>query len=426
MRSLRLYMAASVAAACVMTMLAAQSQAQTYKVLYSFCSTHNCADGMAPNAGVIQDTKGSLYGTTSAGGAHRYGTVFKLSKTGKEAVLYSFCNRSGCTDGAIPSAGLIQDDKGNLYGTTGDGGAYGYGTVFKLSKSGKETVLHSFCNGSGCTDGALPSGGLIRDANGSLYGTTQTGGDSAYCPDGCGVVFKVDITGKETVLYSFCDQSGCPDGGNPTAGVTRDAKGNLYGTTALGGEAGCFKNLGCGVVFKLDTSGRETVLYRFTGGEDGGNPSAGVIRDANGNFFGTTYGYFFGNGTDFGTAFKLSKTGEETVLHNFCSQSSCADGGSPEAGLIRGPKGDLYGTTSAGGGTGCDYAGCGVAFKLDPTGKEIVLYTFCSQPGCTDGAFPEAGLIRDAKGNLYGTTNAGGANNCGGYACGTVFKLSPN
>jgi uncharacterized repeat protein (TIGR03803 family) len=424
-RPARLYMAASVVAACVITMVAAQSQAQTYKVLYSFCSAHNCTDGMAPNAGLIQDAEGSLYGTTSAGGAYGNGTIFKVSKTGKEAVLHSFCSRSGCPDGAYPSAGLIQDDQGNLYGTTGDGGAFGYGTVFKLSKMGKETVLHSFCHKSGCLDGAQPSGGLIRDTNGNLYGTTQTGGDSAYCPNGCGVVFKVDMKGRETVLYSFCLQSGCPDGSYPTAGLVRDVLGNLYGTTGLGGEPGCFKYYGCGVVFKLDPSGKETVLYAFAGGADGGNPSAGVIRDTNGNLYGTTYGYFFGNGTDFGTAFKLSKTGEETVLYNFCSQSSCADGASPEAVLVRGLNGNLYGTTLAGGET-CVWGECGVAFKLDPRGKETVLYAFCSQPGCTDGALPEAGLIRDASGNLYGTTSAGGANNCGGYACGTVFKLSPN
>jgi uncharacterized repeat protein (TIGR03803 family) len=421
-------MAASVALACAITVLAAQAQAQTYKVLYSFCSAQNCTDGSAPSAGVIQDAKGNLYGTTFAGGAYCYlgcGTVFKLSKRGRETVLHSFCSQSGCPDGAYPYAGLIQDVKGNFYGATVAGGLYGHGTVFKLNKRGKETVLYSFCQRPGCTDGALPYGGLVRDAKGNLYGTTSNGGDSSYyC---CGVVFRLDTSGKETVLYNFCSQPGCPDGEDPGAGLIQDAKGNLYGTTYGGGTPQCGdKGQGCGVVFKLDTAGKETVLYSFLGGKDGGNPFAGVMQDPNGNRYGTTYGYFFGDGYNYGSVFKLSGTGEET-LYTFCAQSGCSDGAFPEAGVVRGANGSLYGTTSAGGEPGCSYGlGCGVVFKLDRKGKETVLYSFCRQSGCADGASPYAGLIQDAKGNLYGTTNAGGVNNCGGYACGTVFKLTPN
>jgi uncharacterized repeat protein (TIGR03803 family) len=181
-----------------------------------------------PNGNLLRDAKGNLYGTTAGGGTHGFGTVFKLDTSGKKQVLYSFCPQGGmCTDGSVPLAGVIQDTAGNLYGTTSQGGTAGWGTVFELNASGQEKVLHSFTYG----DGALPSFELIRDTNGNLYGTTPYGGlQKKTCTLGCGVIFKVTKAGKESTLYSFTFAAGA----NPEASVIRDTKGNLYGTTVMG------------------------------------------------------------------------------------------------------------------------------------------------------------------------------------------------
>jgi uncharacterized repeat protein (TIGR03803 family) len=396
-KSTRLSAVASVAAGLVMAILAAQSaQAQTYTVLYSFTGG---TDGKDPAARVIQDAEGNLYGTTFGGGTSGKGTVFKLSITGKETVLHSF---TGGTDGGSPDAGVIRDGNGNLYGTTVEGGASNAGTVFKLSITGKETVLHSFTGGA---DGAYPTGGVIRDGSGNIYGTAFLGGAS-----GNGTVFKLSTTGVETVLYSF---TGGADGAQPVAGVIRDAKGNLYGTTQAGGDLTCGAPYGCGTVFKLDTTRKETVVYSFTGA-DGDRPTAGLFMDGSYNLYGTTYvgGDLNCLSGGCGTVFKLSSTGKETVLHSFADGT---DGGLPYAGLIRDGNGNLYGTTAGGGNPWC---GCGTVFKLSKTGQETVLYTFT---GGADGGSPVAGVIRDAQGNLYGTTSRGGVV----YNGGTVFKLTP-
>jgi uncharacterized repeat protein (TIGR03803 family) len=317
--------------------------------------------------------------------------VFKVDTTGKETVLHSF---TGSTDGKWPKTGLVRDTAGNLYGTTGGGGTSGNGSVFKLDTTGKETVLYSF---TGSPDGSSP-GNLIRDANGNLYGTTVLGGASCNC----GTVFKVDATGKETVLYVFTSGNGNTDGRNPGAGLVRDGAGNLYGTTVNGGRSGK------GTVFKVDTTGKETVLHSFAGtGGDGANPYASLVRDAAGNLYGTTF--LGGTSCNCGTIFKVDATGKETVVHSFTG----LDGEYPLAGLVRDSAGNLYGTTT-GGGT----SGYGVVFKLNETGTETVLHSFTG--GTTDGNSPYAGLVRDAAGNLYGTTHSGGASNYG-----TVFKLTP-
>jgi len=252
-------------------------------VLYSFMAG---ADGQYPSAGLIL-AGSKLYGTTQAGGTWGYGTVFEVSISGQETVLYSLC---GGTDGAYPSGGLVLDSAGNLYGATSSGGASRSGTVFKVAASGVETLLHSF---SGGADGEFPQSGLTRDANSNLYGTTQAGGTSGW-----GTVFRVSTAGSEGVLYSF------PDEESPT-GVIRDSVGNLYGTTALRGASGG------GTVFKIDSTGKKTVLHSFRGGADGEYPSAGLIRDAAGNLYGTTYG---GGRSNWGTVFKVDTKGHETVL----------------------------------------------------------------------------------------------------------------
>jgi uncharacterized repeat protein (TIGR03803 family) len=251
--------------------------------LYSF---KGGADGVSPYAGVIQDAQGNLYGTTFYGGevacSGGCGTVFKLSKTGKETVLYRF---KGGADGASPIAGVIQDADGTLYGTAVLGGdttcAGGCGVVFKLNKTGKLTVLHRFTGGS---DGGQPATGVIQDAHGNLYGTAEFGGDLSCGQDGvgCGTVFKLSKTGKYTVLHTF---TGGTDGANPNAGVIKDANGNLYGTTYDGGSSHC--NSGCGTVFTLSATGKETVLYRFEGPPDGQGPEGQLVRDARGNSTGS-------------------------------------------------------------------------------------------------------------------------------------------
>jgi uncharacterized repeat protein (TIGR03803 family) len=299
-------------------------------------------------------------------------------------------------DGTGPTR-LIRDGAGNFYGTTSGGGPIGVGTVFKLDATGTETVLFNFTAGA---DGSKPFGTLVRDAAGNLYGTTYEGGGTGCASFGCGTVFKLDPSGHETVLYRF---TGGADGRNPYAGLVRDPAGNLYGTTYYGGSSNnC--SPGCGTVFKLDTTGAETVLHSFTGAPDGNWPLARLIRDAAGNLYGTTHQ---GGAFLWGTVFKLDTTGTETVLHSFQGNP---DGGSPVAGLIRDAAGNLYGTTLYGGAVGK-----GIVFKLDPTGKETVLHTFTGAAG----EWPTAGLIRDTAGNIYGTTPYGGR----GFA-GEVFKLS--
>jgi len=250
--------------------------------------------------------------------------------------------------------------KGTLYGTTAGGGNI-YGTAFALDpKNGTETVLYSFCQEQNCADGAEP-GATVINVNGTLYGTTITGGAfSCGNGNGCGTVYSIDpTTDAETVVHSFGNGT---DGIDPLANLI-DVNGTLYGTTVAGGITGC-GSFGCGTVFSIDP-----------------------------------------------------KTGAEKVLYSFCSQPNCADGASPESSLIA-VRGTLYGATNAGGGKGCGGAGCGTVFSIDlNTGSEKVLYAFCRQENCTDGEIPY-GLIA-VKGSLYGTTYAGGNNGDG-----TVFVLT--
>jgi uncharacterized repeat protein (TIGR03803 family) len=381
--------------ATVFAMLVATSsfsQGQTFSLLYQFRSGDH---GVAPYAGPVLDAKGNLYGTTYQDGAHAGGTVYKLSPTGKQTLLYSFTGIKG--DGEDPYIGnLARDAEGNLYGTTGFGGIYdqscslGCGIVYRVDENGEETVLHRF-NGNG-VDGFSPGSGVVRDSSGNLYGTTGGGGTF-----GIGTVFEVNASGKETILYSF---SGGIDGGGPLAGLIMDSKGNLYGTAPFGGSGFA------GVVFQVDPSGSETVLYSFTGGADGGSPSAGLLLDSAGNLYGTTFG---GGANGLGTVFKVTPSGGETVLYSF---TGGADGLNPDnASLIRDVAGNLYGTTAGGGAHSV-----GTVFKVDPQGVETVLHTF----NHADGHLPSGTLAIDSKGNLYGTTVYGGA-----YGGGVVFKIAP-
>jgi len=362
------------------------AQAQTYSVLYSF---QGPPDGKNPWAGLIRDAEGNLYGTTSRGGISYWGMAFKLDPRGKESVLYNFLGGYG----ELPASGLIRDAKGSFYGTTSQGGFYNRGTAFKLDMRGHETVLYSFT-------GAGPSGGLVLDAAGNLYGMAN------------GTVFKLNKAAKIRVLHTF---SGPPDGQDPLGGVVRDAKGNLYGTTYMGGVYNDY-----GTVFKIDKTGKtgktgkETVLHSFSGA-DGSMPQATVILDAAGNLYGvTSSGGTSGNCNPFGcgVVFKLAPNSDgswkETVLYSFTGQP---DGSDPVGTLVRDAGSNLYGMTASGGSSGA-----GTVFMLDTSGKERVLHSFA---GGADGWFPQAGLLLDSKGNLYGTTSDAGG------GTGTVFKLTP-
>ena len=310
----------------------------TLTTLYSFCPQTNCTDGAAPQAGLVQAANGDLYGTTLFSGTNGQGMVFKITQGGTLTTLYSFCSQTNCTDGANPDAGLVQAANGDLYGTTAGGGAYGGGTVFEITPDGTLTTLYSFCSlGFPCTDGVGPAAGLVQATNGDLYGTTFFGG-----PNGGGTVFKITPGGTLTTLYSFCSQSNCTDGAEPEAGLVQAANGNFYGTTEGGGRA----NGRYGTVFKITPTGTLTTLHRFNG-TDGTFPYAGLVQAANGDFYGTTGG---GGANGNGTVFKITPTGELTTLYSFCSQTNCTDGGQPLAGLVQDANGDFYGTTSGGGG----------------------------------------------------------------------------
>jgi uncharacterized repeat protein (TIGR03803 family) len=330
--------------------------------------------------------------------------------------IYVFADSNGTT--GISANSVIADQAGNLYGTTSGGGAFGFGTIFRLSAAGKETVLYSFTGGA---DGGNPQAALVRDTAGNLYGTAQRYG-SSKCPSdlstGCGTIFQLSRTGTLVILHSFTG----PDGLEPTGSLVLDAKGNIYGTTVLGGNnPNCTTSSpypdGCGTVFKLtkNAAGKwhETILYSFGGDGDGWQPSGGVLLDASGVLFGATAsgdsGCSMGVAAACGNVYELTHSGNtwtHTVLYTFTGDT---DGAQPSSGLIQDPDGNLYGVTNLGG----DF-GFGTIFKIDVNHNKTTLHSFTG----VGGAYPFADLVRDAVGNLCGTTTEGGTSKVG-----TVFKL---
>ena len=308
-------------------------------------------------------------------------------------------------NGAFPyRTFLIQGADGNLYGTDAGGGAYDQGTVFKVTAGGTLTTLYTFCSQINCTDGAEPEAGLVQATNGNFYGTTLYGGANDR-----GTVYEVTPVGQLTTLYSFCSQAGCTDGAYPIAGLVQATDGNLYGTTNSGGA------IGDGTVFKITPAGQVATLYSFCSQgncADGALPRGKLIQASDGNLYGTT---FFGGANFRGTVFQLTLAGHLSTLYNFCPQPNCSDGRNPDAGLVQASDGNLYGTTQSGGANSR-----GTVFKVTLAGQLSTPYSFCSQPKCSDGANPQAGLIQATDGNLYGTTSNGGAN-----FDGTVFEITP-
>jgi uncharacterized repeat protein (TIGR03803 family) len=381
--------------------------AQTETTLYNFCALANCTDGEEPLAGLAMDDDCDLYGTTAHGGTFGGGTVLKVAPDGTETVLHSFGGTA--RDGSRPAAPVSIDAKGNLLGTTSLGGNHDGGTVFRISPSGRETILYSFCSvgGTSCRDGSGPESGLISDEEGNLYGTTTSGGAFNR-----GIAFRLSPSGRETVLHSF--GSGM-DGAQPSSPLVMDSKGNLYGTTQDGGDSNSCPDFGgsCGTIFKINSTGTETVLYNFCSAgtshcRDGSEP-VGIFLDRKGNLIGATY-----RGGDFnsGTVFLLTPTGSEMVIHSF--NGNGVDGSYPLGGVTMDSAGSLYGTTSFGG----SYFDYGVVYKIDHAGQESILHSF----DFTDGYDSFASLLLDSEGNLYGTTSGGGVNS---YTAGVVFKIVP-
>lgn len=395
----------------------------TEQVLYNF----NYDGGTNPDGGLILDAAGNLYGTASLNGPTGAGTVFELLPNGSGQwdyeELYNFCSVSGCPDGEIPQAGLIIDADGNLYGTTSQGGnfgcGHGCGTVFELSHSSSggwtEKILYAF---SGADDGGTPVSGLVMDSSGSLYGTASSGGPSSiYCAQGCGVIFRLQPgtngSWTETVLHSFCSANGCLDGATPN-GVNIDAAGNIYCTTGQLGQYGggtllqLIPNQKAGWTKKLiHTFGQDEGL-------DGEVPNPGLVFDASGNLYGTTNK---GGRNKAGTIFQLTRDTNGLwsgkILHNFCSAENCADGGLPAVGLTLGSNGHLYGTTFVGG----PPYGFGAVFEIASGANDhwsyAVLYNSIS-------GNLNAPITVDSAGNLFTTTAVGGE-----FDLGSVLEVTP-
>jgi len=342
----------------------------TEHVLHSFCAQAGCAGGSYPSYGsLITDVDGNIYGTAGGGGKFGGGVVFKLKPLANGwgyGVIHSFCHNTNCTDGSEPdyglayagqAAGAFWDETSPLFGTTTVGGANNMGAVYKLAPTGSGwsfQVIHSYSSG-------FHGGDLLVDSSGNLFGTTLLGGANSG-----GTIYRLTAgTWGETTLHNFCAEANCADGWEPSGRLLMDAAGNLFGTTGGGGAgAHCTADHGCGVVFERTANGKFKVLYDFcsrSNCRDGLDPSAGVIMDASGNLLGTSYEGGTGSG---GTAFSLSRSNNwaETVLYNFCSALNCADGAGPVAPLIMDASGNLFGTGATGGANG-DY---GTVFELKP------------------------------------------------------------
>jgi uncharacterized repeat protein (TIGR03803 family) len=358
----------------------------------------NGSNGAFPSAPLLQGTNGDFYGTTAAGGPNlSRGTIFEMKPSGQMTNLLSLTPPYAY--GADPYAGLVQARDGNFYGAGSAGGAYSQGAVFKVTPAGSPAVLYSF---SGSFDGAQPQAALLEAGDGNFYGTTTWAGDYSE-----GTVFQLTPSGTLNVLYSFSDG----DGVNPCARLAQGGDGSFYGTTKYGGAGFNGTNFsGDGTVFKITTNGVLTTINAFTG-DDGAHPATGLAQGPDGNFYGTTYQG--GTGGSNGTVFKISASGYLTTLASF----NGANGALPAGDLVAGAGGNLYGTTSAGGigYDGTAGSGYGTVFRITTNGVLTTLILFND----LNGSAPLAGLVQGLDGSFYGTTSTGGS-----YHAGTVFRLS--
>jgi uncharacterized repeat protein (TIGR03803 family) len=428
--------------ACILLTLAAfalgsaiHAQGSEYNVIYKF---QGGSDGIQPYGPMIADSAGNLYGTTEFGGSQRFGTVFKLTPgtggTWTESVLYSFSNG---TDGGEPQAGVVMDAAGNLYGTTTAGGAVsctslgGYcGVVYELSPNlggtWTESVLVNFTGANGLG----PQAGLIFDSAGNLYGTTTAGGANGH-----GTVFELSNsagTWSQSVLHSFSDT----DGAGPALGLAIDSAGDLYGTTYSGGDMSACSGYGCGTVYELAQSGGTwsfQLLHRFN--DTTGATPEGVVLDSSGNLYGATANGGSGSCSGFaangcGLVYELTQvTGgswREKVLKSFSGVGTSVVNPNP---VVLDASGTVYGTSLFGGLKDCndDLETCGTIYGLTPvTGGSWTLTGLNAFRDNSDGFFPYAGLTIDSAGNIYGTTGAGGDMSCGSTGgCGVIFQIIP-
>ena len=405
--------------------------ASDYQVLFRSCVDRDCSEGYSPKAALVRDSQGNLFGTAASNFG---GVVFELKKTGtgfEYRKIYEFCLDDfggACLDGWGPVGGLILDTKGNLYGTTQGGGSSQFaGTVYRLSpgRHGKwaHKILYVFCATGTCADGYSPSseltyqdaqGGAPYDGTSPLFGTTTGGGSH-----GNGVVFRLAFgrhATAEQVLYSFCALIDCTDGIHPSGGVAMDAHGNLYGNTDDYGANGSG-----GTTYALLRDGKNysfTVLHDYCavfGCKDGQNPAGALTIDAHGDLVGATR---HGGAHGWGTVFRLARRGgvwKHTRLYSFCSDAGhgCADGMEPNGNLLVDASGDIFGTTKR-----SDRVPGGVVYRLQGN-TQTVLYGFCSEADCQDGAVPTSGVIQDASGILYGTTSQTSGTG------GTIYELMP-
>jgi hypothetical protein len=402
-----------------------------FKVLYSFCGQLGCGDGTQPRGELLPDGAGGYFGTTTAGGGFGGGEVFDLVPNGDGWSLHSaymFCMQTDCADGKQPQGALIADAAGDLYGITYLGGnassgqgAGDSGIVYELAPNAGHTgwifnVLYRFCAKPGCRDGQHPLGltytgqasGATYDGVAPLYGTTHDGGD---LDAGVAFVLKRNAKGrwKEGAIHSFCNLDCKNDGAFPDAPIM-DGTGHMFGSAAAAGR------YGFGAVFEISRrhgAWSERLVYSFCAHvkncPDGQTPLSPLLIDASGDLVGTTSAE--------STVFKLAPDGhryDASVLYTFCSLRKCADGNAPNGQLVLDPSGNILGTTAQGGGSVPE----GVVYALGPDYQ--VLHAFCAEPQCTDGATPAAGVTRDASGNLFGTTTAGGGHNGG-----EIYELMP-
>jgi uncharacterized repeat protein (TIGR03803 family) len=424
---------AFIAALALLAVTATPAAAQGFKVLHVFCENQTCPDGFTPSA-LAADGAGNFFGTTRGGGPHGGGTVFELMRRDdgsyKFKTLYGFCAQANCLDGQLINGPPVIDVAGNLYGTALAGGETGYnGDVWELKRNGKLKVLHSFCT-TDCADGAEPmaaltylgaASGALYDGKSPLYGVTPFGGGTRFQ----GAAFQLTPDGNSwdfQTLYTFCPDGGnCVDGAVPSGPLLPDASGNLYGMTYGGGSNTR------GTVYRLSQSGgiwSESALYSFcqqANCVDGEQPYGTLALDGSGNLFGTASaggGSCSQNSAGCGVAFKLAPNGQswqQTVLHSFCSQAKCADGGTPMDGPFVAANGDLVGTAQFGGNASSQ----GVVWRLSG-GQFQTLHKFCKGGDCGKGENPAAVLVPDASGHLVGTTQYGGPN-----FGGVIYEITP-
>jgi uncharacterized repeat protein (TIGR03803 family) len=379
---------------CAVLLFGAATAITLHAQVFNTVLTFDGTDGALPGV-LVQGFDGNFYGTTQNGGANGDGTIFKTTPAGTLTTIYSFCAETNCSDGERPIA-LLQGRDGNFYGETFNGGLLscgiygnGCGTVFKVDAAGTLTTLHTFSDG---TDGAYPVS-LLQGADGNFYGTT------GISPNHLGTIFRITAAGTLTTMFAFKGSEG-----SQPEGLMQATDGNFYGTTFGGGE-------GYGTIFKITPAGSFTPLYSFTDfiGE-GAHPMAGLVQASDGNFYGTTTNESAANLQ--GTVFKVTPAWEVTLLYQFCVPSSnCPQGYQPQAALIQGTDGDLYGTTLSGGNHGC-----GTVFQITTAGTLTTLHSFDDSDGCS----PEAAMLQATNGTFYGTTAGGGPNN----GQGTIFSIN--